>query len=136
MNVTQQVYLLPDTVRQNVRFFVPEADLDREEEWKEAIHTLRMEPLWKDDRSISQNGLQLSGGEKKRLALLRAFLIDTPLLLLDEPYAGLDPTTMQAVETFLLQKSSTILVISHEASETKDTIKKLRLQNGGISVEA
>ena len=136
MNVTQQVYLLPDTVRQNVRFFVPEADLDREEEWKEAIHTLRMEPLWKDDRSISQNGLQLSGGEKKRLALLRAFLIDTPLLLLDEPYAGLDPTTMQAVETLLLQKSSTILVISHEASETKDTIKKLRLQNGGISVEA
>ncbi len=138
MNVTQQIYLLPDTISQNIRFFVPESVLGKEgeKEWKEAIHILRMEQLWEDDRRISQNGLQLSGGEKKRLALLRAFFIETPLLILDEPYAGLDQKTMQAVEDFLLQRPSTILMISHETSERKDRVKQLRLQNGGISVEA
>jgi ABC-type multidrug transport system fused ATPase/permease subunit len=71
---------------------------------------------------ITENGTNLSGGEKKRICLARALLRDTEVLILDEPLANLDPLSARAIETFLLNlKERTMIVVTHQFSS--DLIK-------------
>ena len=66
---------------------------------------------------------QLSGGMRKRAALARAIALDPPLLLCDEPSAGLDPVTAASLDQLILrlrdQLGMTVLVVSHEISSIK-----------------
>jgi ATP-binding cassette subfamily C protein CydC len=64
---------------------------------------------------IGEQGLRLSGGERQRLAIARALLKDTPILILDEPTANLDPITeKQVLDTlFRLKRGRTCLLITH-----------------------
>jgi len=63
---------------------------------------------------------QLSGGMRKRAALARALALDPPLLFCDEPSAGLDPVTLEALDNLILklknQLGMTILLVTHEVS--------------------
>ena len=63
---------------------------------------------------------QLSGGMRKRAALARALALDPPLLFCDEPSAGLDPVTLEALDTLILklknQLGMTIILVTHEVS--------------------
>jgi phospholipid/cholesterol/gamma-HCH transport system ATP-binding protein len=63
---------------------------------------------------------QLSGGMRKRAALARAIALDPPLLFCDEPSAGLDPVTLEALDTLILnlkeQLGMTIILVTHEVS--------------------
>jgi phospholipid/cholesterol/gamma-HCH transport system ATP-binding protein len=63
---------------------------------------------------------QLSGGMRKRAALARALALDPPLLFCDEPSAGLDPVTLEALDKLILklkyQLGMTIVLITHEVS--------------------
>jgi ABC-type multidrug transport system fused ATPase/permease subunit len=67
------------------------------------------------DSQAGEHGTQLSGGQQRRIALARALLRDTPLLLLDEPTAGLDPVTEAALIDGLVSAASgkTILLVTH-----------------------
>lgn len=67
------------------------------------------------DTLIGEQGLRLSGGERQRLAIARALLKNTPILILDEPTANLDPLTeKQVLETlFKSMKGKTCLLITH-----------------------
>lgn len=67
---------------------------------------------------VGEGGQGLSGGEKRRLAIARAFLKDAPLLILDEPTAGLDARHEQEIQLSLdrLISGRTVLVIAHRLS--------------------
>lgn len=64
---------------------------------------------------LRQKGTDLSGGEKQRLAIVAALLLDRPILLLDEPTSALDPESRQAVYDYLAAiQGQTLLMVSHD----------------------
>ena len=64
---------------------------------------------------LGEGGLGISGGERQRLALARAFLSDAPIILLDEATSNLDSITEQEVHAslFELRRQRTVLAIAH-----------------------
>jgi len=83
---------------------------------------------------IGENGVRLSGGQRQRIAIARAFLKDTPILILDEATSSLDAVSEQQVGAALesLRTGRTTVVIAHKLStiETADHI--IVLDNGKI----
>ena len=117
--VRQEAVLFHDTLRNNLTMFrdVPDHGL---------ILLLRELGLNKFatrealDALITENGANLSGGEKKRICLVRALLRDTDVLILDEPLANLDEATAGKIEDLLLSiEGKLLLVVSHQFSEEK-----------------
>jgi len=76
----------------------------------------------------------LSGGEAQRISIARALLADTPVLVLDEATAFVDPQTEQAVRRALatLEGDRTILVIAHRLETVADADTVVVLENGSI----
>ncbi len=77
-----------------------------------------------DSESCEKPVSKLSGGMKRRVSILRAVLFDSDVLLLDEPFKGLDDDTKQKVMDFVLQKTKgkTVIIITHletQMSENK-----------------
>ena len=83
---------------------------------------------------VGEHGLRLSGGERQRVAIARAVLKDAPILLLDEPTAGLDPATEREFLDLLFETlgGRSLLLITHRlvAMERMDEI--LVLSQGRI----
>ena len=72
--------------------------------------------------STHQSVRELSGGMKRRVAILRAVLHDSDILLLDEPFQGLDEETRKTVISFLRKKAEnrTVLLITHNKEDAED----------------
>ena len=72
--------------------------------------------------SAQQSVRELSGGMKRRVAILRAILHDSDILLLDEPFQGLDEETRKTVISFLRKKAEnrTVLLITHNKEDAED----------------
>jgi ATP-binding cassette subfamily C protein CydC len=86
------------------------------------------------DTRIGENGLLLSGGERQRMAIARAVLKASPIVILDEPTANLDPETelklLDSLEPFLTGRSA--LMISHRAAVLERAGLVLTMENGRI----
>ncbi|MBQ4269308.1 MAG: ABC transporter ATP-binding protein [Clostridia bacterium] len=82
----------------------------------------------------------LSGGEKRRVALVRAFLSNSPLLLMDEPFTGLDTALkIRLIELFVQlwkKEKKTVLFVTHDLNETVAVAERaVVLKNGKIALE-
>ena len=79
----------------------------------------------------------LSGGEKQRLSLARALLIQPKLLLLDEPTANLDPYSLKLIEDLILEENSkgtTIILTTHDMSQAKRLASDIIFINKGENI--
>ncbi|MFF4418675.1 ABC transporter ATP-binding protein [Streptosporangium sp. NPDC001559] len=133
--VFQDVRLLRASVTDNIMLAVPHADLDEVVRAARTanIHDRILELPRGYDTVLGQKA-GLSGGEAQRIALARALLADTPVLVLDEATAFADPQTEQAVRRALaaLEGDRTILVIAHRLETVAGADTVVMLDNGSI----
>ena len=83
---------------------------------------------------LEERGSNLSGGQRQRIAIARAFVRDTPILILDEPSTGLDAESTDQVLQALrkLMKGKTTIIISHELNLIRDADKIIVIKEGEI----
>lgn len=112
------------TVAENLQFVGGREELIDELLAKTALQALR-------DRKIST----LSGGEKRRISLLRAFCVDSDLVLLDEPFSALDAVTKEEMIAFTVsllgQKKVTAVLVTHDVDEALAIADKIAILSGG-----
>ena len=126
--VTQQVVLFNDTIAANIAYgdlaSSPRADIERAAEAAFAREFIDRLPLG-FDTLVGENGVLLSGGQRQRLAIARALLKDSPILILDEATSALDTESERHIQAALdeVMKGRTTLVIAHRLS----TIEKADL---------
>jgi subfamily B ATP-binding cassette protein MsbA len=120
--VSQDIFLFNDTIENNIKYGRPGAsreDIVRVAK-KARIHDF-IESLPNGyDTLIGERGTKLSVGQRQRISIARAFLKDTPLIILDEPTSAIDPETEMHLKESLdeLMKDRTTFVISHRMSLT------------------
>lgn len=116
--LTQRTELMHDSIAANLRLARPEASYDElwaALEWVDLADTVESFAdgilTW-----VGESGKQLSGGQARRLALARVLLKDAPLLVLDEPFSGLDAATAARIRDNLdpLLQGRTVLMLAHE----------------------
>jgi ABC-type multidrug transport system fused ATPase/permease subunit len=83
---------------------------------------------------LAERGSNLSGGQRQRLSIARAFVRDTPILILDEPSTGLDAESTDLVLQALrkLMKGKTTIIISHELNLIRDADQIIVIKAGEI----
>ena len=137
--VPQEPAIFANSVLENIRFGRPDANNKEVEEAakKSAAHEFIMGLPEGYDTFVGERGVLLSVGEKQRIAIARAFLRNSPILLLDEPTASLDAESEGLIQKALknLSKSKTVIVIAHRLSTVKKADKILVLEKGNIVSE-
>lgn len=135
--VSQQVHLFNDTIANNIAYAAKDK-YSREQIEAAAKAAYAMEFIEKMpqglDTIIGENGVSLSGGQRQRLAIARALLRNSPVLVLDEATSALDTESERAIQAALdeLQKDRTVLVIAHRLSTIEKADEILVVDNGEI----
>lgn len=118
--VTQETYLFHDSIANNIAIGKPGATRNEimEAAKKASIHDFIMTLPKGYDTEVGELGDTLSGGEKQRIGIARAFLHDAPFLLLDEPTSNLDSLNEGIILKSLKESSDgkTVVLVSHRKS--------------------
>ena len=134
--VSQDVVLFDASVRDNVRFGRPTANDDEVWAALQAAHAREFVTALPQqlDARIGELGALLSGGQRQRLAIARAILADSPILILDEATSALDTESERAVQAALenLMAGRTAFVIAHRLSTVRRADEIAVLQDGVI----
>ena len=136
--VLQDAQLLATTVRENIALGRPEADLTqvRAAARVARIHEEIMALPQGYDTVLGQD-TALSGGQEQRIAIARAILLDTPVIVLDEATAMADPESEAEIQQALsaLVKDRTVLVIAHRPAAVRGA-DRIAVMDGGRIVAA
>jgi len=135
--VSQDIILFDDTVHANVAYANRNASEQQIEEacgFAAASEFIEKLPQ-KFGTIIGENGVRLSGGEKQRISIARAFLKNSPIILLDEATSSLDAESEEKVQNAVmnLTKNKTTLVIAHRLSTIIRADKIILINQGEIS---
>ena len=121
--MTQDTHLFKDTIAANVRIARLDATDDEVIEAckKASIHDFIMTLTNGYETNVGELGDTLSGGEKQRIGLARAFLHDAPFILLDEPTSNLDSLNEAVILKALREETAdkTVVLVSHRKSTMK-----------------
>lgn len=135
--VTQETHLFHDSIANNIAIAKPGAT--REEIMRAAkkasINDFIMTLPKGYDTEVGELGDTLSGGEKQRIGIARAFLHDSPLLLLDEPTSNLDSLNEGIILKSLKEDKAnrTVVLVSHRTSTMKVADVVYEMENGRVS---
>jgi ATP-binding cassette subfamily B protein len=136
--VSQDLFLFSGTIRENIRLGKPGATDEEFTAAAQAAHAHEFIMGFENgyDTQVGEHGAQLSGGQRARISIARAFLKNAPILLLDEPTAALDAESELEVQRALdeLRKSRTTLLIAHRL-QTVLSADKICVVEGGSIVE-
>ena len=135
--VTQSTYLFNDTIKNNIKIATENATMEEiiEASKKASLHEF-IEKLPKGyETNVGELGDSLSGGEKQRIGIARAFLHNGPLILLDEPTSNLDSLNEGIILKSLKEecKDKTVVLVSHRKSTMNITDILYKMKGGRFS---
>ena len=124
------------TVEDNIRAVLEMSDMTREEQRERTEGLLSEFGLQKIRKSL---GIQLSGGERRRTEIARALALSPQFILLDEPFAGVDPIAVEDIQEIvskLKEKNIGILITDHNVHETLAITERSYLMFEGSILKA
>ena len=134
--VDQNTTLFDDTIYNNIIYAKPDSS---QEDVLEASRLSMSEDFINKldkgfDTLVGENGTRLSGGEKQRISIARAFLRKSKIILLDEPTSSLDSETENKIQSALkkLTENKTTIVIAHRLSTIQSASKIFVIDNGSV----
>ncbi|MDT8284155.1 MAG: betaine/proline/choline family ABC transporter ATP-binding protein [Thermovirgaceae bacterium] len=135
--VFQHYGLLPHkTVIENVAFGLKLRGVPKKERRERAAETLKIVGLEKWDNYYPAS---LSGGMRQRVGIARALVADTPLLLMDEPFSGLDPLIRREMQEELVriqeELHKTIFFVTHDLDEAMRLGDRMAVMKNGEIVQ-
>ena len=135
--VTQETHLFHDSIANNIEIAKPGASREEimEAAKKASIHDFIMTLPKEYDTEVGELGDTLSGGEKQRIGIARAFLHECPLILLDEPTSNLDSLNEGIILKSLKEsaRKKTVVLVSHRVSTMNVADVVYEMENGRIS---
>ncbi len=131
--VMQNSQPLPYSIKDNLLLFNPDCN---EEQLQSAINETHfaevIELLPQGLSTIINDETPLSGGEAQRLAIARAFIANSPLLLADEPSSALDPDNAQYIFNALKNKTMTRIVVTHSLALAQQVNRVIFMADGKL----
>ncbi len=134
--VNQFPYIFDMTIKENLLLAKPDATED------EIVDSLKRASLWEFvsglkngiETKVGESGIKLSGGQKQRLAIARALLRNSSIIIFDESTSSLDNFAQEEVRKSIdaLKGHSTIVIVAHRLSTIKNADKIFFLENGKI----
>ncbi len=135
--VNQDTFLFHGTVEENIRLGRPDAAQRELEDAARAanIHEFILSLPQGYATVIGEKGIKLSGGQRQRLAIARALLRDTPILVLDEALSAVDAENEAVIQEALdrLMQGRTTLILAHRLSSVIDCDRILVLDGGKVT---
>ena len=135
--VLQDSFIFSMTIRENIVYGRPDASDEEIVQAAKAANAHDFIARLPDgyDTEVGERGATLSGGEKQRLSIARAFLKDTPVLILDEPTSALDARTESLLLEALdrLMEGRITFIIAHRLSITRRATQIVVLEHGKVT---
>ena len=135
----QSPYLFNRSLRENLTLGVLEA---KDEELMEALASVGLREKAESlegglDTIVGETGVGFSGGEAHRIALARVLVADYPIVIVDEPFAALDPETEQALLDTLFETCAnrTLLVITHHLAQIERFDRVVFVEDGRVDLD-